>query len=378
VRRPSWSRIVCGLIVALSMVRPLGAQRRSAVQVGVSAMRFPEDTTRTFGPFASWQISNNTPHYLLSASAAGVFAPAGETGSAELGAALRTGIGAGWVTEGTAEIDAIVGPGSRMATSAIGAARLLRVIGNGGGWLRVGGNLASREAGLLGGEGVDVGAWWRWPRVQLTTSLGQQWNLAQLFVGPSRGFVVGTVPVRYTEAAAGLHVEGDESSLDVAAALRRDRGAPQLYAAAVSATAALWQSPTRAIVVAVARQLPDFIRGADALDYLSVGLRFNEPTPRASRDARMKPIVRVSESGATREIRVYAPGARTVELRGDFTGWETIRLAPRDGSFMVSVPLSPGSHRVVVRVDGGAWKPAGNTPAVDDDFGGRVGLLLVP
>jgi hypothetical protein len=31
-----------------------------------------------------------------------------------------------------------------------------------------------------------------------------------------------------------------------------------------------------------------------------------------------------------------------------------------------------------VRIDGGAWMPAANTPAVDDDFGGRVGLLLVP
>ena len=26
----------------------------------------------------------------------------------------------------------------------------------------------------------------------------------------------------------------------------------------------------------------------------------------------------------------------------------------------------------------GAWRPAANTPAVDDDLGGRAGLLVVP
>lgn len=341
-------------------------------------MSFPEDTVRAFGPFASWEFTGNTPHYSLSASAGGVFALAGATGSAGFGAVRREAIAGGWVTEVSAELGAVMGPESRMATSALGGARLLRVAGNRGGWFRVSGNVASREAGLLGGEGVDVGAWWRWPRAQLTTSLAQQWNLAQLFVGPSPGSVVGTVRVRYTEGALGLRVEGDGSSLDVAASMRRDRDAPRLYAAAVSATAAFWQSSTRAVVVSVARRPPDFIHGADGLDYVSVGLRLNEPTPRAAREARTKPIVQVSEGGATREIRVHATGARNVEIRGDFTGWNTVRLARRDGTFFVSLAVTPGSHRLVVRVDGGAWKPAANTPAVDDDFGGRVGLLLVP
>jgi len=40
--------------------------------------------------------------------------------------------------------------------------------------------------------------------------------------------------------------------------------------------------------------------------------------------------------------------------------------------------LVAGTHRVVVRIDGAAWRPATNTPAVDDDLGGRVGLLVVP
>ena len=42
---------------------------------------------------------------------------------------------------------------------------------------------------------------------------------------------------------------------------------------------------------------------------------------------------------------------------------------------------APGMNatiRAVVRIDGGAWRAAANTPAVDDDLGGRVGLLVVP
>jgi hypothetical protein len=40
--------------------------------------------------------------------------------------------------------------------------------------------------------------------------------------------------------------------------------------------------------------------------------------------------------------------------------------------------MPSGTHRVLVRIDGGEWRPAANTPAVDDDLGGRVGLLVVP
>jgi hypothetical protein len=40
--------------------------------------------------------------------------------------------------------------------------------------------------------------------------------------------------------------------------------------------------------------------------------------------------------------------------------------------------MSKGTHRMLVRIDRGAWRPAANTPAVNDDLGGRVGLLVVP
>jgi hypothetical protein len=378
VGRPRRLWTFCGLLVALSAGRPLGAQYRAALDVGLSAVRFPEDSVQALGPFASWTIARNAARSFLSGSLGGVLAGSGGSGSAELSAGRRAMLAGGWVGEASAELGALAGPERRLATSALAAGRLLRPFAEGGGWLRASGDVAGREAGRLGGHGVDAGAWWQWPRAQLTASLAAQWNTAQLFAGPSRGTLVGTVPVRYTEGALSLRVEGDAARLELAAALRRDIGAPELYSPAVNVTAALWQSPTHAFVVSLARQLPDFVHGGDAVDYISVGMRFNEPTPRAERDARARPTIQVSGDDSLHLLTVRAPTARTVELMADFTGWEPIRLTRRNGSFVRAVALTSGTHRVVVRIDGGAWMPAANTPAVDDDFGGRVGLLLVP
>ena len=132
------------------------------------------------------------------------------------------------------------------------------------------------------------------------------------------------------------------------------------------------------MVITASRQLPDFQRGADAVQSLTIGFRLNEPTPALARVARARPVVQIAGSDSTRTLRVRVVGASKVEVMGDFTGWETVELAPTGGVFSRDFVLSSGTHRLVVRLDGGPWVPAANTPAVDDDFGGRVGLLVVP
>jgi 1,4-alpha-glucan branching enzyme len=83
-------------------------------------------------------------------------------------------------------------------------------------------------------------------------------------------------------------------------------------------------------------------------------------------------------SGRTRTIRVSAPAARRVEVRSDATGWRSVDLVRRDDEWEATIPLGAGTHRVMVRIDDGEWSAPGNLPVVDDDFGGRVGLLVVP
>jgi 1,4-alpha-glucan branching enzyme len=79
------------------------------------------------------------------------------------------------------------------------------------------------------------------------------------------------------------------------------------------------------------------------------------------------------------ELRVQAPGARRVELNGDFTGWQPTALASSPGgSWTLTVPLAPGTYQVNLRIDDGPWMvPAGLLP-LTDEFGGRVGLLVIP
>jgi hypothetical protein len=72
------------------------------------------------------------------------------------------------------------------------------------------------------------------------------------------------------------------------------------------------------------------------------------------------------------------PNARTVELSGDFTGWKPMALT-RAGNdrWEATLPITPGIHRLAIRVDGDAWTPPPGVNAVPDEFQGTVGVIVV-
>ena len=43
----------------------------------------------------------------------------------------------------------------------------------------------------------------------------------------------------------------------------------------------------------------------------------------------------------------------------------------------MTLDLKPGAYRMNLRVDGERWLPPPGTAAVDDEFNGRVGLVVV-
>jgi hypothetical protein len=49
-----------------------------------------------------------------------------------------------------------------------------------------------------------------------------------------------------------------------------------------------------------------------------------------------------------------------------------------NGEWRVERVIAPGPHRVAIRVDGGPWRVPPNLPRVADDFGGEVGIVIVP
>jgi hypothetical protein len=117
--------------------------------------------------------------------------------------------------------------------------------------------------------------------------------------------------------------------------------------------------------------------------YAPFGLRVAPPTrlrPRVA--APVRPVaarfdVRPS-SGGMYTLRLRVPGARVVELSGDFTSWQPVTLRNTDGDLWeTTLPIAPGTHLLNIRVNGDAWTAPPGTSQTEDEFGGKVGVVHV-
>ncbi len=87
--------------------------------------------------------------------------------------------------------------------------------------------------------------------------------------------------------------------------------------------------------------------------------------------------VTMTRHEGTTTIAITARNARTVEIAGDFTGWDPVELRQERGRWVIDWPLEAGTYRCNIRIDGGAWTVPDGLPSVQDDFGGEVGVLVV-
>jgi hypothetical protein len=79
-----------------------------------------------------------------------------------------------------------------------------------------------------------------------------------------------------------------------------------------------------------------------------------------------------------REVRVWAPGNPQVELLADFTDWIAVPLVRQEsGDWQGYYRIPPGARRVNLRLNGKEVVVPLNLSAVDDEFTGRVGVLIV-
>jgi hypothetical protein len=165
-----------------------------------------------------------------------------------------------------------------------------------------------------------------------------------------------------------------------------------------------WLAPHVAFVASAGSYPVDFAQGFPGGRFVSLGLRFGPRTSHRDHTtegavalaalealgataARPSTItsetvleLRVGERVAGRRtIRVHAPRATVVEIMGDFTEWEPVRLAPAGGGWWtVALPIASGTHEMNVRAGTGRWIAPPGLAAVEDEFGGVVGLLVVP
>jgi len=263
--------------------------------------------------------------------------------------------------------------GSVSTGQLLGQARLHLLGVRQGAWLALGGGqdwdgLQSRGIALAG-----VGAWVRRGRSALAAS-----------VTPT---AVGDL--HYTDATVSL--SWTAPTLDLAGSLTARRGSDVVRGGAwANANATVWLSRHVAFVAGWGNFAPDPGQALPGGRYITMSFRLGTrpvrypeiriapPKPVPARPGVARDFELQAQSDGQSLIRVRVAGAERVELMGDFSDWRPVSLvhASRD-AWEIALPLTPGTHHFNVRVDGGEWEVPAETPSMNDDFNGRVGVFLV-
>ncbi|MBC7896589.1 MAG: hypothetical protein H7066_14330 [Cytophagaceae bacterium] len=142
----------------------------------------------------------------------------------------------------------------------------------------------------------------------------------------------------------------------------------------------------------------DLIQGLPGGRYVAVALRLpggklpkwrTRPAPRIEPVIPERPELPTSEpltlvigpaldSLEIREIRVWAPGVREVELLADFVDWIAVPLLKQpNGEWRGYYYVTAGLHRLNLRLDGREIAVPRNLVTVRDEFNGAVGIVVV-
>lgn len=148
-----------------------------------------------------------------------------------------------------------------------------------------------------------------------------------------------------------------------------------------------WLTQQTAFVASAGSYPIDPTQGFPGGRFIAAAIRIAYPRRVVAQPDREEPIESPSvaairfvagQNGRTISFRVLAPLARSVELAGDFTGWEPLRMVPSgDGWWMAMRKLSAGKYQMNLRLDGGQWVAPPGLLIMQDEFGGSVGLLIV-
>jgi hypothetical protein len=250
-------------------------------------------------------------------------------------------------------------------------------LGSRGGALGVGTGLTARDGVRSALYHAAGDAWWSINDDQFVGSLSA--------VRRSESFYDGVQTLSFPR-----------SYVDVAASWRRDRGGIVLGATGgartgiqegtrgglwASAEATAWVTPRSAIVVSGGRSLEDPVRGIPRTTFLSLALRMTGQrhltlSRRATVAGARVSIVRVDD--ARRRIEIRGATASRIDVMGDFTDWTPVALEALGDVWRLEREISPGLHRIAIRLDGGEWIAPANLPRATDDLGGVVGLVTVP
>ena len=87
----------------------------------------------------------------------------------------------------------------------------------------------------------------------------------------------------------------------------------------------------------------------------------------------------ITQSGRAGTLRVHVRGVESVEIMADFTDWRPLVLTRiAAGTWEIPLVMAPGVHRLNIRIDGGPWLVPLGTRLEETEFGGAVGVVVVP
>jgi hypothetical protein len=217
-----------------------------------------------------------------------------------------------------------------------------------------------------------------------------------MFASIDRSFVGETA---YSDVRASGRWRGDRLVLEgIVGARVWSRGGGRGVFGEGSATLNLSQGI--ALVISGGRYPTEAISGSIAGKYATVALRLGAiplrralpvapaivPRPQASpADGAAMPTeprleIQKENEGAVR-LTLYAPGAATLEITGDFTDWRPVLLSRspvKSDYWTATFRIAAGLHRINVRRDGGAWLAPAGTMHQPDDYEGEVGVFTLP
>jgi hypothetical protein len=260
------------------------------------------------------------------------------------------------------------------------------------------GSAPTRSAVLV----AEAGGWWHHGRLSVDGSLTRSQFRSRDAVVPGDSLVLaGNVVVPtwrigfrtrvLNDAVATLHYETGSLELDASAGARLASGsdAAQQWG---SLGGTWWLTHTTAITVRGGSDPANLVQGFPSVRYLAVGLKLT-PTRARAFTATSSPAPATSAglaavrgatfalhtgAGQRRTLRIDAPGASRVELMGDFTGWSPRSLSRgASGAWELTLDVPPGTYRIAVRYDGGAWAPPPGVATQTDEFGGTVGVVVL-
>jgi hypothetical protein len=187
--------------------------------------------------------------------------------------------------------------------------------------------------------------------------------------------------LRYADAIAGWRRDARGISLGALGGVRAELQAGRRIDAWASIDVTVWMTSHAAMVLGAGRTLEDVVRGVPRTRFASVALRFTPQAHSAFRrlaeeSGPQLTVERTSDTTVRLEVRGAA--SSRVEIMSDFTNWNPISLEPTGTVWRGDRVVTPGLHRIALRIDGGDWVVPSNVQRTTDDLGGIVGLITVP